>query len=170
MRSFTSFERALAISTSCCFPTPRLVIKVSGFSSSPTVVRSFRVRAKAMSQSITPNLAVLVAEEDIFGDRQERHERQLLMDDDDSEMLTLRYIAELHGLALIDDIARVAAVRIDAAQHFHESRFTGAILAADRVDLAGLNREIHVIQRFDARKRFGDPSHFQDRAHHDPLL
>lgn len=36
MRSFTFFESALAISTSCCFPTPMSVIRVSGWSDRPT--------------------------------------------------------------------------------------------------------------------------------------
>ena len=30
-------------------------------------------------------LSHLVAEEDVFGDRQQRHQRQLLVDDDDAE-------------------------------------------------------------------------------------
>ena len=107
----------------------------------------------------------LVAEEDVLGDRQERHERQFLVDDDDSEVFAFPDIAELDGLALVDDVSRVAPMRVDAAQHFHQRRLTGTVLAADRVDLAGLNREVHVVERFDARKRLGDPPHFQDRAH-----
>ena len=47
IRSFTSLESALAISISCCFPTPRLVIRVSGFSLRPTFWRSAWVRFSA---------------------------------------------------------------------------------------------------------------------------
>ena len=34
---------------------------------------------------MTPSRARLVAEEDVLGDRQQRHQRQLLVDDDDAE-------------------------------------------------------------------------------------
>ena len=61
---------------------------------------------------------------------------------------------KLPRLALIDDVALVAAVRIDPAQHLHQGRFAGAVLAADRVDLAGLDCEIDVAQRLDAGKAF----------------
>jgi hypothetical protein len=54
IRSLTFFESALAISTSCCLPTPRLVIRVSGDSSSPTVRSSSLVREKATDQSMMP--------------------------------------------------------------------------------------------------------------------
>ena len=38
MSSLTSLDSALAISTSCCLPTPRSVTCVSGFSLSPTLL------------------------------------------------------------------------------------------------------------------------------------
>ena len=37
----------------------------------------------------------LVAEEDVLGDRQERHQGQLLVDDDDAEVLAVGDVAEL---------------------------------------------------------------------------
>ena len=40
------------------------------------------------------------------------------------------------GLALEEDLALVAAVRVDAAEHLHQGRLAGAVLAADGVDLA----------------------------------
>ena len=38
---------------------------------------------------MTPSLAGLVAEEDVLGDRQQRNQRQFLVDDDDAEMLAV---------------------------------------------------------------------------------
>ncbi|MCY1498365.1 hypothetical protein D9M68_323490 [compost metagenome] len=43
--SFTSFASALAISTSCCLPTPRSVTSVVGGSFRPTLASSSRVFA-----------------------------------------------------------------------------------------------------------------------------
>ena len=82
----------------------------------------------------------LVAEEDVFGDRQQRHERQFLMDDDDAEMLAVGDARKAAFLALKDDLPLVGAVGVDAAQDFHQGRLAGAVLAADRVDLAFARR------------------------------
>jgi hypothetical protein len=54
IRSFTFLESALAISTSCCLPTPRLVTSVSGDSLRPTTLSRSFVREKASDQSMTP--------------------------------------------------------------------------------------------------------------------
>ncbi len=57
MSSFTFFDSALAISTSCCLPTPMSATRVSGCSSSPTR-RSSSVACLSVSfQSIRPRLA-----------------------------------------------------------------------------------------------------------------
>ena len=67
--SFTSFESALAISISCCFPTPRLVIRVSGFSLRPTL---FEQRLGSLFGCVPvddPVLGLFVAEENILGNR-----------------------------------------------------------------------------------------------------
>ncbi len=55
--SLTSLASALAISTSCCLPTPMLRMGVSGLSSRPTMRRYFTARARFSCQSITPPLA-----------------------------------------------------------------------------------------------------------------
>ena len=52
--SRTSLASALAISTSCCLPTPSLPTGVVGSSRSPTLASSSRLRAKVSGQSITP--------------------------------------------------------------------------------------------------------------------
>jgi len=44
IRSLTRFDNALAISTSCCLPTPRLSIRVCGLSFSPTLASNASVR------------------------------------------------------------------------------------------------------------------------------
>ena len=56
IRSFTDLFRALAISTSCCLPTPISLMGVSGSSRSPTRASSSVDRVRASAQSITPRL------------------------------------------------------------------------------------------------------------------
>ena len=58
MRSFTFFDSALAISTSCCLPTPMSVTSVVGRSRSPTFRSNSSVWAKVSSQSMTPRRAI----------------------------------------------------------------------------------------------------------------
>ena len=80
-----------------------------------------------------------VAEEDVLGDRQKRDQRQFLMDDDDAELFGIGDGREVALLAAIGDLAFVGAVRIDAGEHLHQRRLAGAVLAAQRVDLAFLD-------------------------------
>ena len=105
----------------------------------PAVRASWRRRA---SQSMTPICRGLVAEKDILGDRQQRNERQFLMDDDDAEMFAVGNGGEPALLALVDDFAFIGAVGIDAAEHFHQRRFAGAVLAANRVNLAAFTTRL----------------------------
>ena len=105
---------------------------------------------------------VLVAEEDVLGDRQHRHQRKLLVDDDDAEMLAVVDAFEMAILAAIDDRAVIGAGRIDARQHLHQRRLAGAVLADHGMDLALLDAEVDVRQRFHARERLGDVAHLED--------
>ncbi len=54
MSSFTDLFSALAISTSCCLPTPMFLIWVSGSSLSPTRASSSMARRFASTQLIVP--------------------------------------------------------------------------------------------------------------------
>src|SRR5688500_3140941 len=62
----------------------------------------------------------LVAEKDVLGDREQRHQRQLLVNDDDAGLLAVRDVAKPAFFALEEDLAGIVAVRIDAAQHLHQ--------------------------------------------------
>ena len=53
-------------------------------------------------------------------------------------------------------------MRINAAQHLHQSRFAGAIFPHQSVNIALADGKIDVVQRFHARKRLRDTAHFQD--------
>ena len=109
---------------------------------------------------------MLVAEEDVLGDRQHRHQRKLLVDDDDALAFAVVDAFEVAFLAAIDDLAVIGAGRIDARQHLHQRRLAGAVLADHGVDFALLDAEVDVRQRLDAGKRLGDAAHLQNRRSH----
>jgi hypothetical protein len=108
----------------------------------------------------------LVAKEDVFRDRQQWDQREFLVNDDDAEVFAVGNRGELPLGALIENLAFIGSVRIDAAEHLHQRGFAGAVFAADGVDLAGLHHQIDIAQRLHARKALGYPSHFQDGGHH----
>ena len=87
--SLTSLASALAISTSCCLPTPMLVISVLGASLRPDLGQQLPGPANVGVPVDDAALRRLVAEEDVLGDRQQRHQRELLVDDDDAEMFAV---------------------------------------------------------------------------------
>src|SRR5258708_3447155 len=86
-------------------------------------------------------------DENILRDREQRDQRQFLVNDDDAERLGIIDVAEVPVLALIDDAAVIISVRIDTAQHLHQGRLAGTILADQGVNLALPDREIDVVQR-----------------------
>ena len=109
---------------------------------------------------------LLVAEEDVLGDRQQRHQRQFLVDDDDADALGIVDAGKTAFLAEEADRALVAAMRIDARQHLHERRLAGAVLADDGVYFAGAHIQVDVLQRLHAGKRLGDVAHFKNDVVH----
>ena len=104
-------------------------------------------------------------EKDVFRDRHQRDQRQLLVDDDDPEPLAVVDVAEAALLAVEDDGPLVLARGIDPAQHLHQGRFAGTVLADESVDLAGFHREIDVTQRAHAGKALADAAHLQHCRH-----
>src|SRR6266550_3211287 len=106
-----------------------------------------------------------VAEEDVFRDRQQRDQREFLMDDDDAEAFAVGDRRELPLGALIDDVALIGAVWINPAEDLHQRRFAGAVLAADGVNFTGLYAEIDISQGLHAGKALGYSSHFQNGGH-----
>ncbi len=82
----TLFDSALAISTSCCLPTPMSVTRrFPAIRLRPTLAQQL---FGALEGFLPPDDAVLgdfVAEEDVFRDRQKRHQGQFLVNDDDAD-------------------------------------------------------------------------------------
>jgi hypothetical protein len=115
--------------------TPMSDIRVRGLSSRPT--RSSRCAWVMVScRLITPADACSLPKEDVLGNGQDGHQRELLVDDPDTTALAGTDVLEIAWPAVEDDLTLVAAVRVDAAEHLHQRRLACAVLTADGVDLA----------------------------------
>ena len=75
-----------------------------------------------------------------------------------------RMLLNSHQLAVEVDLAVVGAGRVHARQDLHQGGLAGAVLPADRVDLAAANRHRDVRERLDARELLGDVAHLEDDA------
>ena len=67
-----------------------------------------------------PARGLLVAQEQVFRDRQKRHKCQFLMNDDNATFLAVGYVAELGQTAGIVNFTLVTARRIHTGQNFHQ--------------------------------------------------
>src|ERR1700683_1730100 len=92
------------------------------------------------------------------------------MDDYDAEMLAVGDARKAAFLPLKDDLPFIGTVRVNPAQHLHQGRLAGAVLAADRMDLAFADSKIDIAQRDDAGKNLSDPPHFQNGSHDSRLV
>jgi hypothetical protein len=88
------------------------------------------------------------------------------VNDDDADFLAVLDAAEMPRLALVIDVARVAAMAVDAAQHLHQGGFAGAVFPDDGVDLAAAHPQVDIVERNDAREGLAYRAHFQDRVRH----
>ena len=111
----------------------------------------------------------LVAEEDVLGDGELGDEGELLVDDDDAGALRGLDVLERHLLALEHDLPAVGAVGVHAGQHLHERRLPGAVLPADRVDVAAADGHRDVVERADPREQLGDVPHLENCVRIDHL-
>src|SRR5690606_30083819 len=110
----------------------------------------------------------LVAEKDVLSNRQEGHQGQFLVDDDDARAFAVGNAVEGSRLALEDHLSLEVALRMHAAQDLHERRLSGAVLANEGVDFAALDPEIDVVESLHSRKALGNAAHFQNRVHGPP--
>ena len=113
-----------------------------------------------------PQAARRVGEQNVFGDREVRNQRELLEDTDDASVGGARRRGEPH-LAIVEQ--HPALVRPDHPGHdLHQGRLSGAVLAEHGVDRAGAHREIGVVQRDRGAVALRDIFDAKDRAeaHH----
>ena len=105
------------------------------------------------------------AKRDVFEHRHRLEQREVLEHHADAEPTSGARIGDADGRAVEDDLALVG--REDAVDHLDERRFSRAVLAEERVNLAGLDAQIDVVIRADARKGFADAGEFQAQGSFD---
>ena len=88
------------------------------------------------------------------------------MDDGDPQRLRVARVVDLYGFAIEEDLARVHLV--DAGEYLHHRRFSGAVLAHQRVDFTAFQFKVAIVQRVNAWKVFLDPPHLQQDFTHAP--
>src|SRR5581483_8239396 len=103
-----------------------------------------------------PAAARFGAEEDVVENGHRRRERELLVDQRDPMPDRVARRAEAHRTPVDDDLARVG--RHSAGDDLPERRLAGAVLADERVDLAGLDGDAHVVERPRTAVVLADPA------------
>ncbi len=101
----------------------------------------------------------LVAEENVLVDRQLGEKRQLLIDDGDADLFAVGDALEFLNLAAEQDVAVIAAVRPDPAQHLHQGGLACAVLADQAVDLTLGDAKADIVQGLHTGKCLGDGFH-----------
>jgi len=96
---------------------------------------------------------------DVLGHRQGRDHAQLLVDDGDPQGDRVLRAAQGDGLPLEEDLAGVGGVH--AGEDLHQRAFAGAVLPDHGVNLAGLQLQLHIVQRQRARKLLGNAFGFK---------
>ena len=105
----------------------------------------------------------LAPEKDVLFDRQLEREVEFLVDHENAGILGRALIREGYRLAVEQDSA--AGGREIAAEDLHHRRLAGAVLADQRVNLAGHEREIDPVQHLDRAETAGHAPGFENRAH-----
>ena len=83
------------------------------------------------------------------------------MDDDDSLLLGVLDLTKLTHFTVVDDVALICTIGINAAQDIHQRGFSRAVLTDQRVDLPFLHLQVYIVERLDTRECFGNIFHFQ---------
>ena len=106
--------------------------------------------------------AGLAPEQHVLGDGEVREQVDLLVDRADAGRLRGRRRAELVLLAVDQHGAGVD--RVDAGQRLDQRRLAGAVLAHQRVHLAGVEPERDLVEGADAAEGDGDVAHLDHRV------
>ena len=105
------------------------------------------------------------AKRDVFEHRHRLEQREVLEHHADAKAASRTRIGDADGRSVEDDLALVR--REDAVDHLDERRFSRAVLAEESVNLAGLDAQIDVVIRADARKGLADADELQAQGSFD---
>ena len=101
----------------------------------------------------------VAAQEDILADGTGGNGLQLLMHHGDAHFQRLQRVLDGDLLSLVNDLALVHAV--NAEHTLHQCGLSGAVLAHQSVNLAGMQAQLGVIQSLDTWEGFTNTAHFQ---------
>ena len=155
-------DSALAISTSCCSPTRSVPDQRRRRGAEVQRLEQLRRRLQ-LAAPVDEERASdhLRAEKDVVGHGHARHQVELLVDDRDAVPGRVAGALKSHRHPVDRDLALV--VGVDPAGDLHQRRLAGAILAHQRMDLAGARREIDAFEHRDVAERFADAAHGEQR-------
>ncbi len=95
----------------------------------------------------------------VLGDRQRRHEHEMLVDHADAPPDRIVRRGDPHLFAVQTDRALVGPV--EPVEDLHERALASPVLTEQRVDLTGLDRQIDVVVGDDAGETLRDPPHLE---------
>ena len=105
----------------------------------------------------------LGAEDDVLQHRELVGQHEVLVHHADATVDGVGRRGEVHHLTV--DLHRAFVGGLHAVEDFHQGRFPGPVLPADRVDLTLLDGEVDIVVGDDSREAFGDPGQFDGGAH-----
>ena len=135
MSTLAERNSTLMISTRCWMPTGISSMMALGSTLSPCWALIVRHLLARLGEVETVERAHrLDAEHDVFGDREHRHQHEVLMHHADAGADGVAGAVEAGRLAVDEDLALVRPV--EAGEHVHQRRLAGAVLAQEAENLA----------------------------------
>ena len=150
---------ALMISTRCCVPTGRSSTSAVGIDGQAVLAGQLADPLRRRGDVEERALVGLGAEHDVLGHGEHRHQLEVLVDHPDAARDGVAGVAQVHRLALDDDLALVG--RVEPEQHLHERALAGAVLAEQPVDLAPAQLDADVVVGDDRREALGEVTGLQ---------
>src|SRR5207248_5774081 len=115
----------------------------------------------AVSEPERAALAAVVAQDDVLRDGERLDEPEVLVDHPDPGVERVARDVEVDAVAVDEDLALVRPVQ--AGEDVGEGALAGAVLAEERVHLAGGGLEVDAVVREDAGEALRDPAHRDGR-------
>jgi hypothetical protein len=150
----------LAISTSCWLEMLEVAHRHAGVDVLPQPPQHLG-GALVEAGVVHPRLlaGVDLRHEDVLGHGRVGAQRDLLVHQADAQAHRVRRAVDHDLLAVQQDLALVGPV--DAVDDVHQRRLPRAVLAAQRVDLARVQREVHARERARSAEALADAAQFE---------
>ena len=109
-----------------------------------------------------PGARQLAAQENVFSDGQIGGKLHLLINEGDTRGQRILWPFDVKRLSVNQDLA--AGGGIGPREDLHQGTLSCAVFPHQRVDLTGVYRQIHTLERVEMAKRFGNVAHLQYRG------